>query len=790
MEKGSYTLEENLMGTSRSFFNAAYGQENEDFLLLISSPEDYSLQGINYKGLSYFKNILSSTFEEEHFFNQIFHPEDYLEFIKFLQSCHEQDLVPDREIVLRVKSPFGNWKKFVFKNRSYLGEGASKEKLILSLARPVEQKTKARKTASANLDAEKSLHESLNRYRVLVNSLDQGYGIVEMIFDVNQKPVDYLFVEVNPAFENHTGLIDPLGRTMKEFFRDQEHHWFNKFGAVASTGIATRFEDFSTVHNTWFDVYAFPIGSNKSRKIAFLFSDISGRKLAEEKLKKLNEELECKVKKRTVELKENSDLLQMVFDTVNQGIFLLKPVFGSNSDIIDFTYVRANKKVSRYYKQRKMIGKSFLELNPQATETGAFEIFKQTMLTGESKDFEVNFEKAGKNNWFKIITSRQKGLLVNSLENITRRKLRAQDLKENIRFRKQLINTSPDVIMIMNLYEEKIRYINRDISDSTGMTKEDIEGTSLLDLIPLIHPQDRQKAMEFYTQLMNASDKDVFELEFRFRGKERPWECFSTRGKVFMRNKNGNPYEFILLLRNVQEQKLVQQALVHAEKLSIKGEIARTLAHELRNPLASIGMSADILDKMLEKAEKKNLDTYLEIIKRSTTTLNNLVSDLLNSANYTPPKLEKCCLAKITNKALSHAKDRIYLTGVTVVKKYRGTYNINADEEKLKIALLNIIVNASEAMVPDEGILTLKISKQKDNYSLHIIDNGCGMEEEQLERLFESFYTQKPDGMGVGLSSVKNILDEHAATIKVSSKPKEGTSFVLTFPCHPDLKGK
>jgi signal transduction histidine kinase len=257
-----------------------------------------------------------------------------------------------------------------------------------------------------------------------------------------------------------------------------------------------------------------------------------------------------------------------------------------------------------------------------------------------------------------------------------------------------------------------------------------------------------------------------------------------------MRNKKGNPYEFILLLRNVQEQKLVQQALVHAEKLSIKGEIARTLAHELRNPLASISMSADILDKKMGKAEKKSLDTYLDIIKRSTTTLNNLVSDLLNSANYTPPRMEKCCLARTTNKALAHAKDRIYLTGVTVIKKYRGPYYISADEEKLKIALLNIIVNASEAMIPDEGILTLKISKRQNNYSLHIMDNGCGMEEEQLERLFESFYTQKPDGMGVGLSSVKNILDEHAATIKVTSKPKEGTTFILTFPCHPDHKGK
>ncbi|MFD1079729.1 PAS domain-containing protein, partial [Longispora fulva] len=186
-----------------------------------------------------------------------------------------------------------------------------------------------------------------------------------------------------------------------------------------------------------------------------------------------------------------------------------------------------------------MVGKSFLKLNPQATQTGAFEIFKQTMLTGESRDFEVCFERNGRSNWFKISTRRQKGLLVNSLENITRRKLRAQNLKENIRFKKQLIQTSPDIIMIFNLYDEKVRYMNRDFTSDPGMTTDRIEGMDLLDIIPLIHPQDRQKAFEFHEKLMKASDKDIVEIEFRLRGKEKTWNYYNARGKVFQRNKNG-----------------------------------------------------------------------------------------------------------------------------------------------------------------------------------------------------------------------------------------------------------
>ena len=143
-------------------------------------------------------------------------------------------------------------------------------------------------------------------------------------------------------------------------------------------------------------------------------------------------------------------------------------------------------------------------------------------------------------------------------------------------------------------------------------------------------------------------------------------------------------------------------------------------------------------------------------------------------------------MAKTTNKAVVHAKDRIYLTGMTVIKKFRGPYYIHADEEKLKIAILNIIVNASEAMTTNEGRLEISINKRKKNYFLTITDNGCGMEQEQLERLFESFYTQKPGGIGIGLSSVKNILDEHGATIEVESAPNEGTTFVITFPCYEE----
>ena len=781
MNKGNSIPQETNRGKLQLFLNSSKGSEPEEFLLFLISLRSFSLQGINNNGTNFFEKHLEKKEDKKPFFKRVMHPQDYPRFIQLLNSIEEApSITEEKDICLRVKSPTGYWKKLIFRTRLYKGPG----KDLFSITKAVHpQKQLFLPASSENAEIRKSLEKNVAKYKTLVDSLGEGFGVVEILYDLNHNPIDCLFVEVNPAFENQFHMEDMAGKTMIECLGEPKSKWLNAFDHVANSGESVQFnENFeSSREQCHFSI--FPFGSKGNKKVGILISDITTDK------KSLPEGPEKK-NGHSPSLKEDNELLQMAFDTVNQGIFLLKPVFNANDEITDFIYVKVNKKVRRYYKLDRIIGRTFLELNPQAKETGAFHILKQTMLTGESEDFEVSYERGERSSWFKITTRKKNNLLINTLENITRRKARARELKENIRFKKQLIKTSPDIILIFNLYEERIRFINRDFSSERELTKEKIEGMPLLKLFPLIHPQDRQKAIEFHTSLQNASDKDIVELEFRLRGKNRNWESFNARGKVFMRNKKGNVYEYILLLRNVQEQKLVQRALVHAEKLSIKGEIARTLAHELRNPLASIGMSADILERKVQEPAKEYLNTYINIIKRSTTTLNNLVTDLLSSSNYSPVKLEKCCLASTCNKALNHAQDRIYLTGIKVEKKYRGPFFIYADPEKLKIALLNIIVNASEAMEPEKGKLTLDIQKQKDSYTLSIIDNGCGMNKKQLERLFDSFYTQKPNGMGIGLSSVKNILDEHGATIKVESQPKEGTAFHLSFPYYEEVKGK
>jgi PAS domain S-box-containing protein len=144
---------------------------------------------------------------------------------------------------------------------------------------------------TAERSTQKALQESEARYRTLFNSIDEGFCIIEMIFDDRQKPVDYRFLEINPSFEKQTGLHDAVGKRMRELAPQHEAHWFEMYGRIAETGETVRFQNRASQLQRIYDVYAFRFGEPKNRQVAILFNDITKSKEAEAEIFRSSQEV-------------------------------------------------------------------------------------------------------------------------------------------------------------------------------------------------------------------------------------------------------------------------------------------------------------------------------------------------------------------------------------------------------------------------------------------------------------------------------------------------------------------
>ena len=141
--------------------------------------------------------------------------------------------------------------------------------------------------------AESELRASEARYRNLYDSMDEGFCIIEAIFDEHNQPIDYVFLEVNPAFERQTGIHSARGRSMREIAPHHEEHWFEMYGEIAVTGESRRFEYPAVELHRWYEGYAYRIGDAHERKVGTIFNDITARKRAEDRLQEAKREAEA-----------------------------------------------------------------------------------------------------------------------------------------------------------------------------------------------------------------------------------------------------------------------------------------------------------------------------------------------------------------------------------------------------------------------------------------------------------------------------------------------------------------
>jgi signal transduction histidine kinase len=229
---------------------------------------------------------------------------------------------------------------------------------------------------------------------------------------------------------------------------------------------------------------------------------------------------------------------------------------------------------------------------------------------------------------------------------------------------------------------------------------------------------------------------------------------------------------------NEANQQLIQMRSI--EKFAATGRIARTIAHEVRNPLTNINLAVEQLQAELNGSATGNTDLMLTMISRNSARINLLITDLLNSTKFADLTYRRISANQLLDETLELAKDRLTLKNITVVKHYSDNiFDIAVDVEKMKIAFLNIIVNAIEAMEQGAGILQLKTMRKDNKCVISITDNGSGLDEESMSKVFEPYFTSKTKGTGLGLTNTQNIILNHNGHISLESKKGEGTTFTI-----------
>ena len=237
--------------------------------------------------------------------------------------------------------------------------------------------------------------------------------------------------------------------------------------------------------------------------------------------------------------------------------------------------------------------------------------------------------------------------------------------------------------------------------------------------------------------------------------------------------------ESIIEKRALERLKLKEQ-LSRAEHLSTLGEMVAGISHEIRNPLGIIKSSSELLKKKMAGYDPSN--SIPDIIIEESVRLNNIITDFLNFAKPKKPNLMNCNVEAVLEKNINFLASHIEEEGYTVAKHYDNNIpEITADSDMLYQAFLNILINAMQAM-PEGGKIHVAIQSTDNTVKIFFEDDGEGIPQNLMEKIWDPFFTTKAKGTGLGLGIVKNIIESHSGSVQISAKPGAGARVKVELP--------
>ncbi|MFD2245035.1 PAS domain-containing sensor histidine kinase [Pontibacter ruber] len=717
-------------------------------------------------------------------------------------------------------------------------------------------------------NAEEALRASEEKYRTLFNSMDEGYCIIQLLYDEAGRATDFRYLQVNKAFEHNTDLHNVEGKTIRELAPDIEPKWMEIYDQVAQTGIPLRFEEASDALQHVFSLYAFRIGEPSEHKIAVIFSDITERrktekalreseerfrnlvesyaqaiwetsatgevivdspswraytgqtieewlgygwvnaihpddqayagrqwrkavaakslvdawfrmqhaasggyrwtnvratpilddagnitkwvgmnidvheqKKAEEVLANYNARLEQEVSERTNALKESNERFEAAINVSPVVLGILKGIRDEQQKLTDFKVEWISKSGEAMY-GRDITGLRLSEYFPHLWNVGVFQKFVKTVETGSSTDYENFYKGDGLEMWVHWRAIQLEDGLFISVEDVTKRKKAELELKESKLFVDQVMEATPDFIMVFNLETNTVEYVNRRAYlDNEARYNETLQ-IDYEHLLDRAHPDDRKALDSFIQRFRTAADNAIHSLDYRvLNGDNVVW--YRATGKVFKRNHKGVATKYISVVQDITERRKAEQELVtQYQVLKQAEEIAHIGSWEYDPGTGQMTWSEGMYRLFgLPPGSPVSPQSYLEfVIEEDRPVAEKIIQHLVKARK----PLEETLRIRV-NEQVSTIK-----TKVIVVRNKQGK----------SVKLLGMDLDISEIKRLEEENLTLRLNQQKA-LLLAILE----AQEEEKREIAEALH----NGVGQLLYATKLNLERLAETVQHQS---------------------
>ena len=347
----------------------------------------------------------------------------------------------------------------------------------------------------------------------------------------------------------------------------------------------------------------------------------------------------------------------------------------------------------------------------------------------------------------------------------------------------------------------EVRSLNESILDSIdeGVITVDVAGR-----ITMVNPSAKRLLKLTLEDIINKDSRDVFgssngfnrplletlnsgirrndiETEYSTADRTVPMSVSTS----LVRNADGRTIGAVAFIRDLTEQKILQQQMERAQQLAALGELVAGIAHELRNPLTTIRGFVQHIQKGVNDDERRD---YLSIVLKEVDSINRIIEQMLNFAKIKPKLIQWVSISDIIMDTLVLVQTRELKERISFSIKIPTSFpKIWADGELLRQVMLNLLLNSVQA-IKDKGSIIIEASALNEQVKITIVDTGCGISENALNRIFDPFFTTKSSGTGLGLSIVQRIITAHRGVITINSAENVGTTVIIHLPINNNVE--